>query len=105
MSRWSKPASIAEVISELFNDDGLSFEVEGPDGTSYDLDEICRLHAQGDADEDAANKRRHSFSDGSAITIQTDVIRGNFWDLGFRDCFCMAEDGHSQGCRDRGGCD
>ena len=100
LNRFYAPTNTAEVIANLFHNDGHTFEVDSPDGRSFDLDEICCLHARCDADLGPANKRQYVFPDDSAITIQAEA-----WDIGFASCWCMSEEGHSQECREQGGCE
>lgn len=90
----------AEKIAARYDNDGQRWR----DTDGIDLDDACRaVGAQttwrgGYRIRYISNPRRHGdtyrydFPDGSSITVA-----GAAWDIGYPDCFCWRDDGHS-GC-------
>jgi hypothetical protein len=90
-SGWPKlklvTKTTAEKIADRFHNDGSCFE----DDIGTRLEAVCAyVGEQLDVHFDA---ERHTFEDGSVITVQDAA-----WDLGFPDCWCWQVAGHSDGC-------
>jgi hypothetical protein len=81
----------AQTIADLFDNDGQKFLL--PD--DVELDDICDdNHSRREyRDGWGTDTYRHVFPDGSVLTVA-----GGAWDLGYRDCYCWQEAGHSDNC-------
>lgn len=82
----SNSSTIAEQISEQFNNDGLCFQ-----NNDKDLSDILEKHCIDKMQSWSRGATRFEFSDGSAI-----VVAGECWDLGFynTECTCFKHEGH-----------
>ena len=81
----------AEKITARYDNDGQQWL----DIYDIDLDDVCKAAGAEVEWRDGyrtGDTYRYDFPDGSCITVS-----GAAWDIGYPDCFCWRDDGHS-GC-------
>lgn len=82
--------TIAQQIADALDNDGMQFRTRPTDGSEpQHFEDLIRRHGGSDLDcRDGwrtGDVRRHTFNDGSIITVA-----GDAWDFGFATCFCWA---------------
>ena len=80
----------AQQISNTFVNNGSIWKIK--DGLS--IYTVC-AYLSSDADHNRDRElTKYIFPDGSAI-----IFTASGWDIGYKDCWCMAGNGHSDDCQ------
>jgi len=82
----------AQQISSRYGNDGQCFT----DAKGVDLADCCLGFDARRSWRDGfgTDVVRYEFPDGSAITVA-----GDGWDLGYTDCYCWRDVGHTEDCK------
>ena len=84
----------AQKIANRFKNDGQLFT--DPRTGKLDIDDVCKLYAQhrdrGHGSDQGS--MQYTFQDGSCITVTAEA-----WGIGYADCFCWQDAGHTDACK------
>ena len=98
MTTTTAPTTIAQQIADALNNDGQQFKTRPTDDSEpLTFRDLVEQHGGSSIDWrdgwQTGDVRRHTFGDGSCITVA-----GDAWDIGFDGCFCWQGDGHDDEC-------